>query len=109
MCPDQPGTLAASRDLVRRAERDGVRAQTPAERAQAIEAIGDALGRGVPPTAVEELSRRIAGGPRERATMTRLDAGALVAADLVAMRVSPREAVETVGAALAQEERPHNR
>ncbi len=96
------GTLATSRDLVRRAERDGVRVEAPVERGQAIEAIADALGRGVPPTAVEELSRRIAGGPRERATMTRLDAGALVAADLVAMRVSPREAVETVGVALAQ-------
>ncbi len=96
------GTLATSRDLVRRAERDGVRVETPAERAQAIEAIADALGRGVPPTAVEELSRRIAGAPRDRATMARLDVGAQVTADLVAMKVSAREAVETVGAALAQ-------
>jgi hypothetical protein len=94
------GTLATSRDLVRRAERDGVRVEAPTEREQAIEAIADALGRGVPPTAIEELSRRVGGA--SRATMARLDVGAQVTADLVAMRVSPQEAVETVGAALAQ-------
>src|SRR6266446_1389212 len=96
------GTLATSRDLVRRAERDGVRVEAPTERVQAIEAIADALGRGVAPTAVGELSRRFAEAPSDRATMARLNVGGQVTAELVAMRVSPREAVETVGAALAQ-------
>ncbi len=99
---DRIVTVAARVDLVRRAERDGVRVEAPTERVQAIEAIADALGRGVAPTAVGELSRRIAEAPRDRATMARLNVGGQVTADLVAMRVSPREAVETVGAALAQ-------
>lgn len=96
------GTLATSRDLVRRAERDGLRVAAAAERERAIEAVADALGRGVPPKAIEELSRQIAGAPRERATMSRLEVGAQVTADLVAMRVSLRDAAETVGTALAQ-------
>ncbi len=96
------GTLATSRDLVRRAERDGVRVEATAERERAIEAVADALGRGVPPQAIAELSRQIAGAPRESATMSRLEVGAQVTADLVTMRVSPRDAVETVGTALAK-------
>ncbi len=96
------GALAASRDLIRRAEREGVRVEAPAERARAIEAVADALGRGVRPNELEELSRQMTRSSRERATMSRLGAGAEVTADLAAMGLSPHDAAETVGAALAQ-------
>ncbi len=94
--------LATSRDLVRQAERQGVRVETAGERERAIEAVADALGRGVPPREVEELSRQVARSSRREATMSRLGVGAQVTADLVSMGLSPRDASETVAAALSR-------
>src|SRR2546426_2092067 len=39
--------LVTSRDLIRQAERDGVRVKKARERERAIEAVADALGRGI--------------------------------------------------------------
>src|SRR5262249_21802711 len=93
------GELATSRDLVRRAEQKGIRVESRGERERATEAVADALGKGGAPKELEELSQGIARS-RERATMTRLKAGAQVTADLVAMGLSPHDATETVGAAV---------
>src|SRR5215510_4875797 len=78
------GELATSRDLVRRAEQKGIRVESRGERERATEAVADALGKGVSPKEVEDLSRGIA-RPGGRATMSRLQAGAQVTADLVSM------------------------
>src|SRR5712692_9088311 len=72
------GTLATSRHLIRQAEREGVRVETATGRERAIEAVADALGRGVPSKDMEELSRQMARSSRERATMARLETGAQV-------------------------------
>src|SRR5256712_5296602 len=95
------GELATSRDLVRRAERDGIRVEAAGERQRATEAVADALGKGVPPEEMEKLSRQVARSGA-RATMSRLEVGTQVTADLVSMGLSPREASETVGAALVR-------
>src|SRR5262245_2704699 len=95
------GELATSRDLVRRAEQKGIRVESRGERERATEAVADALGKGVSPKEVEDLSRGIA-RPGGRATMSRLQAGAQVTADLVSMGLSPRDATETVGAAVTR-------
>src|SRR2546428_4121205 len=95
------GELAMSRDLVRRAERDGIRVEAAGERQRATETVADALGKGVPPEEMENLSRQVARSGA-RATMSRLEVGAQVTADLVSMGLSPREASETVGAALVR-------
>ncbi len=96
------GDLATSRDLIRRAEREGVRAAAEEDRKRAIEAVADALGRGVSRQEVEELSRRVAGSSRRDATMSRLETGAQATADLVSMGLPPRDASETVGVALSR-------
>ncbi len=96
------GELAAARDLVRRAEREGVRVEAEEERKRAIEAVADALGRGVSRQEVEDLSRHVGGSSRREARMSRLEAGARATADLVSMGLSPRDASETVGAALSR-------
>jgi len=93
--------LATSRDLVRRAEQKGIRAESRGERERATEAVADALGKGVSPKELDDLSRGIARSS-ERATMSRLQAGAQVTADLVSMGLSPRDATETVGAAVTR-------
>jgi len=95
------GELVMSRDLVRRAERDGIRVEAAGERQRATETVADALGKGVPPEEMENLSRQVARSGA-RATMSRLEVGAQVTADLVSMGLSPREASETVGAALVR-------
>ncbi len=95
------GELATSRDLVRRAEREGVRVEAAGERERATEAVADALGKGVSVNEMEDLSRQVARS-REAATMSRLEVGAQVTSDLVSMGLSPREASETVGAALSR-------
>jgi uncharacterized protein (DUF2267 family) len=96
------GDLAGARDLVSRAEQAGVRVEAPGDRERAVEAVADVLGRGVPPSEVEELAGRIGRSSSRGATMSRLEASAQVTADLVAMGLSPRAASETVGAALAR-------
>src|SRR5262249_60204295 len=95
------GELATSRDLVRRAEQKGIRVESRGERERATEAVADALGKGVSPKELEDLSRGIARSS-ERATMSRLQAGAQVTADLVSMGLSPGDATETVGAAVTR-------
>src|SRR5215813_214581 len=95
------GELATSRDLVRRAEQKGIRVESRGERERATEAVADALGKGVSPKDLEDLSRGIAHSS-ERVTMSRLQAGAQVTADLVSMGLSPRDATETVGAAVTR-------
>jgi hypothetical protein len=95
------GELATSRDVVRRGEHNGIRGAASGARERATEAIADALGKGVPPKELEDLSRGIARSS-ERATMSRLQAGAQVTADLVSMGLSPRDATETVGAAVSR-------
>jgi len=95
------GELATSRDLVRRAEREGVRVEAAGERERATEAVADALGKGVSVKEMEDLSRQVARS-REAATMSRLEVGAQATSDLVSMGLSPREASETVGAALSR-------
>src|SRR5712691_6943820 len=93
------GELATSRELVRRAEREGIRVEAAGERERAMEAVTDALGKGVSVKEMEDLSRQVARS-REAATMSRLEVGAQATSDLVSMGLSPREASETVGAAL---------
>ena len=95
------GELATSRDLVRRAEREGIRAEAAGERQRATEAVASAIGRGVPPHEMTDLSRQVARSG-ERATMSRLEVGAQTTGDLVSMGLSPRDASETVGAALVR-------
>ena len=95
------GELATSRDLVRRAEREGIRVEATGERERATEVVADALGRGVSVKEMEDLSRQVARS-RQAATMSRLEAGAQATSDLVSMGLSPREALETVGAALSK-------
>jgi hypothetical protein len=95
------GELATARDLVRRAERDGVRVEAAGERERATEAVADALGKGVPVKEMENLSRQVARS-REAATMSRLEVGAQVTSDLVSMGLPPNRASATVGAALSQ-------
>jgi len=96
------GDLASARDLIRRAEQAGVRVEAPGDRERAVEAVADVLGRGVPPSEVEELAGRIGASSSRGATMSRFQAGTQVTADLIAMGLSPRAASETVGAALAR-------
>ena len=95
------GELATARDLIRRAEREGIRVETAGERQRAMEAVAEAFGKGVPLKEMEDLSRQVARS-REAATMSRLEAGAQATADLVSMGLSPRDASETVGAALSR-------
>jgi len=95
------GELATSRDLVRRAEREGIRAEAAGERQRATEAVASAIGRGVPPHEMTDLSRQVARSG-ERATMSRLELGAQVTGDLVSMGLSPHDASQTVGAALSR-------
>jgi len=94
--------LATSRDLIRRAEQEGVRVEAAEARGPAVEAVADALGRGVPPTEVEALARHVAHSGPHQATMSRLESGAQVTADLISMGVSPRAASETVATGLAR-------
>lgn len=100
--------LMTSRDLIRRAEREGIRVEVPGERERAVGAVADALGRGVPPKEVEELARHVAHSSPHQATMSRLESGAQVAADLISMGLSPRAAAETVAAALARGSTPRD-
>src|SRR5206468_5976153 len=78
------GELATSRDLVRRAEREGIRVEATGERERATQAVADALGKGVPPKEKTDLSRQVARSG-ERATMSRLEVGAQTTGDLVSM------------------------
>ncbi|HMC82509.1 MAG TPA: hypothetical protein VKL61_04685 [Candidatus Polarisedimenticolia bacterium] len=91
--------LVTSRDLIRQAERDGVRVKKARERERAIEAVADALGRGISPGEVQELSRHVS---RREGAMSRLEMAAKVTADLVSMGLVPREASGTVAAALSE-------
>ena len=94
--------LATARDLIRQAEREGVRAEKARKREKAIEAVADALGRGVPPSEVAKLSRQVASSARREGAMSLLDEGIEVTADLVSMGLSPQNATETVAAAISQ-------
>src|SRR2546425_1135473 len=91
--------LATARDLIRQAEREGVRVEKARKREKAIEAVADALGRGVPPSEVAKLSRQVASG---EGALSLLDEGVEVTADLVSMGLSPQDATETVAAAISQ-------
>src|SRR5262249_56457689 len=64
-------------------------------------AVREDHGKGVAQKDVEGLSWGLAHAG-ERATMSRLQAGAQVTADLVSMGLSPRDATETVGAAVTR-------
>jgi uncharacterized protein (DUF2267 family) len=94
--------LATARDLIRQAEREGVRVEKARKREKAIEAVADALGRGVPPSEVAKLSRHVATYARREGAMSLLDEGVEVTADLVSMGLSPEDATETVAAAISQ-------
>src|SRR5437879_1251821 len=94
--------LATARDLIRQAEREGVRVEKARTREKAIKAVADALGRGVPPREVEKLSRHVASSARREGAMSLLDEGVEVTADLVSMGLSPQDATETVAAAISQ-------
>src|SRR2546425_472169 len=95
------GELATSRELVRRAEREGIRVEAAGDRERATQAVAAALGKGAPPKEMTDLSRQVARSG-ERATMSRLEVGAQTTGDLVSMGLSPRDASETVGAALSR-------
>ena len=94
--------LATARDLIRQAEREGVRVEKARTREKAIKAVADALGRGVPPREVEKLSRHVASSAPREGAMSLLDEGVEVTADLVSMGLSPESAAETVAAAISQ-------
>ncbi len=97
------GDLATSRDLIRRAEREGVRGEGRGDRERVVESVADAMGRGVSLKDVEELARRVAGSSPRGATLSRLEAGAQATADLVSMGLPLRDASETVGVALSHD------
>jgi len=94
--------LATAHELIQRAERQGVRVEKARTREKAVEAVADALARGVSPSDVERLSRHVAGASRGAEAMALLDEGVEVTADLVSMGLSPQDAVETVAAAISQ-------
>jgi hypothetical protein len=96
------GELAIARDLIRQAEREGVRVEKARKREKAIEAVADALGRGVPPSEVAKLSRHVAGSGRGEGALSLLDEGVEVTANLVSMGLPPEEATDTVAAAISQ-------
>jgi len=94
--------LATARDLIRQAEREGVRVAKARQREKAIEAVAEALGQGVPPSEVAKLSRKVAGAAPRAGTMSLLDEGVEIAADLVSMGLSPPDATETVAGGISQ-------
>ncbi|PYM32865.1 MAG: hypothetical protein DME17_19730 [Candidatus Rokuibacteriota bacterium] len=94
--------LATARDLIRQAEREGVRVAKARQRERAIEAVAEALGQGVPPSEVAKLSRKVAGAAPRAGTMSLLDEGVEIAADLVSMGLSPQDATETVAEGISQ-------
>jgi hypothetical protein len=94
--------LAAARDLIQQAERDGVRVENARARTEALEEVAEALGGGVSAQELEKLVRQVASSSRRAEGMSLLEEVVDATEDLASMGLAPPDAAATVAAALTQ-------